>query len=234
LAVLLILGSTVFASYYLAGSNAHTAALAGTATALAHNGTASSQGNVQATDTAQAQANAYATATANAQNQTNADQTATANTQNNGNATATANAQGNATANATATAYATATAQAATATATASSAAFTVKSVSISVNPASISGTTCGTYITVTYTATFVVPANTPGGTVQFSYSVNNGRSQQNASITFTAGQTTKTYDFTWSGNLPADHTYPGVGIVMTTSPNQVTSQGVAPSGQCS
>jgi serine/threonine protein kinase len=237
LAVLLILGSTVF-FYYLAASNSHTANLGGTATALAHNGTVTSQGNAQATDTAQGQANAYATATANAQNQTNANQTATAYAQNNGNATATANTQTYATAtanaNATATANASATAQAATATATASSATFTVQSVSISVNPTSISGTTCGTYITVTYTATFVVPANTPGGTIQFAYSVNNGRSQQNASITFAAGQTTKTYDFTWSGNLPADHTYPGVGIVMTTSPNQVTSQGVAPTGQCS
>ena len=239
LAVLLILGSTVFVFYYHAASNSHTANLGGTATALAHNGTVTSQGNAQATDTAQGQTNAYATATANAQNQTNTNQTATANAQYSGNATATANAQGNATATANANATATATASASatpsvTATATASGTTFKVQSVSISVNPASISGTTCGTYITVTYTATFVVPANTPGGTVQFSYSVNNGRSQQNASITFATGQTTKTYDFTWSGNLPADHTYPGVGIVMTTSPNEVTSQGVAPSGQCS
>src|SRR6266566_1377102 len=65
LAVLLILGSTVF-FYYQAASNSHTANLGGTATALAHNGTVTSQDNAQATDTAQGQANAYATATTNA------------------------------------------------------------------------------------------------------------------------------------------------------------------------
>jgi len=41
---------------------------------------------------------------------------------------------------------------------------------------------------------------------------VNNGRSSPSASVTVSPGQTTATYSFTWSGNLPPDHTYPGLG----------------------
>ena len=57
---------------------------------------------------------------------------------------------------------------------------------------------------------------------------------QMAASITFSPGQTVRTYTFTWSGALPADHTYPGPGGVQVTSPNQLTSQLVAPTGTCS
>jgi hypothetical protein len=85
----------------------------------------------------------------------------------------------------------------------------------------------------VTYTATFHIAANSPGGTVHFEYTVNNGRSSTPASLTFQAGQTTKTFTFTWSGNLPADHTYPEQGGIITSSPNTVNSQLVGPSGQC-
>ncbi len=186
-----------------------------TATAQANNATATSQNNGTAlanSDTATATAQANATATADAQS--TADE----------NATATANAQANA--------NATATAQAAVPP-TPTPTPFTVKSVTIAVDPSSVASYACGTSITVTYTATFVVASNSPGGTVQFMYTINNGRSSQNASLTFAAGQTTKTYSFTWSGNLPDDHTYPGIGEVITSSPNQVTSNGAQPSGQC-
>ncbi|PWT72802.1 MAG: hypothetical protein C5B60_09045 [Chloroflexi bacterium] len=122
----------------------------------------------------------------------------------------------------------------ATATSTAASAAaFQVSKVTMSVNPVSISGMACGTTTTVTYTAVFQVPANTQGGTVKFNYTVNNGRGTNPASLTFSPGQTTQSYTFTWSGALPADHTYPGQGGVQVTSPNQYTSQLVAPTGQC-
>ncbi|HAH00428.1 MAG TPA: hypothetical protein DCL75_16610, partial [Ktedonobacter sp.] len=40
-------------------------------------------------------------------------------------------------------------------------------------------------------------------------------------------------YAFTWSGALPADHTYPGAGGIQVTSPNQLTSALVGPTGQC-
>jgi hypothetical protein len=113
-------------------------------------------------------------------------------------------------------------------------AAFKVTSIEMAVSPVSIAGMACGTQITVTYTATFHLAANSPGGTIQFLYTVNNGRSSPGASVNVSPGQTTATYSFTWSGNLPADHTYPGLGGVMTSSPNAVTSPLVKPAGMCS
>ncbi len=200
------------AFYYFAAANSNTSNASATATAQANNDTAASQNNGTALangDTATANAQANATATANADK----------------NATATANDQANA--------NATATAQAAVPP-TATPTPFTVQSVTISVDPSSVASYACGTNITVTYTATFVVASHSPGGTVQFMYTVNNGHSDQSASLTFAAGETTKTYTFTWSGDLPDDHTYPGIGEVITSSPNpQVRSNGAQPSGQC-
>jgi hypothetical protein len=113
-------------------------------------------------------------------------------------------------------------------------AAFEVTSVDLKVSPASITGRTCGTPLTVTYTATFHIAPGGPGGTILFEYTTNNGRSSTSASIPVAAGQTTATYSFTWSGALPPDHTYPGLGGVMVSSPNAVTSPMVAPTGACS
>jgi len=75
---------------------------------------------------------------------------------------------------------------------------FKVVSIAMGVNPASIAGMACGHTITVTYTATFHVAANSSGGTVQFIYTVNNGRSTTPASLNFGPGETIKTYTFTW------------------------------------
>ena len=111
---------------------------------------------------------------------------------------------------------------------------FQVTSASMKVNPTSIAGTSCGTYLTVTYTATFHLAPNGPGGTIQFEYTVNNGRGSNLTSITVPPGQTTATYTFTWSGNLPPDHTAPEGGGVVVHSPNNVTSGLVGPSGRCS
>ena len=110
---------------------------------------------------------------------------------------------------------------------------FQVTSVSMSVSPTSIAGKTCGTAITVTYTATFHLAANGPGGTINFQYTVSNGRASSPASITVARGQTTASYSFKWSGPLPADHTYPEQGGVMVTSPNAVNSPLVGPTGSC-
>ncbi len=108
-----------------------------------------------------------------------------------------------------------------------------VTSVDMSVAPPSIAGIACGTHLTVTYTATFHVAPNSAGGVVQFGYTVNNGRGQSMAKLTFGPGETTKTYTFTWSGALPADHTYPEPGGIEVTSPNAVTSALVGPTGMC-
>ncbi len=115
-----------------------------------------------------------------------------------------------------------------------SAAAFKVTSIDMAVSPTSIAGKSCGTAIVVTYTATFHIAAGSPGGTIQFMYTVNNGRGSTNASVSVGAGQTTATYAFTWSGNLPADHTYPEPGGVITSSPNSVQSPMVQPTGTCS
>ena len=117
---------------------------------------------------------------------------------------------------------------------TSSSAAFQVTSVTMAVSPSSIQGQACGTSVVVTYTATIHVAANGPGGIVHFTFTVDNGRGNTPASVTFSPGQTTQTYTFTWSGALPADHTSPGLGGIQVTSPNQLTSPSVAPTGKCS
>ncbi|HVU66223.1 MAG TPA: hypothetical protein VHD63_03800 [Ktedonobacteraceae bacterium] len=114
-----------------------------------------------------------------------------------------------------------------------SGSAFTVLSVGLSVSPTSVAGLHCGASLVVTYTATFHVAANSPGGTIHFEYTLNNGRSSTPASLTFQPGQTTGTYTFKWSGNLPADHTYPEPGGIITSSPNTVNSPLVGPTGQC-
>ncbi|HEV2583330.1 MAG TPA: hypothetical protein VGT44_20900 [Ktedonobacteraceae bacterium] len=111
---------------------------------------------------------------------------------------------------------------------------FVVTRVDMSVSPSSIDGTHCGANATITYTATFHVVANSPGGTVQFGFTINNGRGESMTSLTFAPGQTAMTYTFTWSGALPGDHTYPGLGGVDVTSPNQLLSELVMSAGQCS
>lgn len=114
------------------------------------------------------------------------------------------------------------------------SAAFQVNSVSMAVSPTSVAGKSCGSPLTVTYTATFQLAPNGPGGAIQFQYTVNNGRGSAPASVTASPGQTTVQYTFTWSGNLPADHTYPAPGGVIVQSPNSVNSPLLGPSGTCS
>ena len=121
-----------------------------------------------------------------------------------------------------------------TATSTPTTVPFTVSSVNLVVSPSSIAGSVCGTSTTFTYTATFYVPAGTGGGTIQFSYTLNNGRAQTNASVAIAAGQTTQTYTFSSSGTLPADHTYPGIAEVLVSTPNAVSSPQVQVSGSCS
>ncbi len=165
--LLLIIASVIGVIFFIVGNNTRANSTSATATAAAisnQNGTTTSQNNASAT----AQSNLNATSTAGSK--LNATSTANSLSQHNQNATATAQTNSNATATTQTNNNATATAQAATATATASTTPFTVQSINLTVSPASINGIACGTNITVTYTATFTVPANTPGGTVQFTY----------------------------------------------------------------
>jgi hypothetical protein len=108
---------------------------------------------------------------------------------------------------------------------------FKVTSVDLVVNPDSIAGKACGSSASFTYTANFQIPANSAGGTIQFAYTLNNGRSSTNASVTVSAGETTKTYIFSNSGTLYPDHTYPGIAEVLVNSPNSISSPQVKPAG---
>jgi hypothetical protein len=109
-----------------------------------------------------------------------------------------------------------------------------VTSVEIAIGP-SLNGHTCGSQFTETYTATFHLAPDGPGGTIVFQYTTDNGRgTSPNVSLPVAAGQTTATYQFTWSGKLPADHTAPGTGIVLMSAPNQGEAPATIPSGSCS
>jgi hypothetical protein len=104
----------------------------------------------------------------------------------------------------------------------------------MSVSPTSVSLWKCGSYIQVVYNAVFHVVSGSNGGTIVFSYTLNNGRSQTPEKLTIIPGQHLSNFVFTWQGSLPSDHTYPGLGGVLVTSPNAIRSQTVAPTGKCS
>ncbi len=116
---------------------------------------------------------------------------------------------------------------------TTNAAAFTVTSIDMSVTPATVSTWKCGSYIQVVYNAVFHVVPGPSGGTIVFSYTLNNGRSQTFEKLTILPGQQKSNFMFTWQGSLPIDHTYPGPGGVSVTSPNSLLSQMVFPVGKC-
>ena len=111
---------------------------------------------------------------------------------------------------------------------------FAVTSINMTVSPTSVSLWKCGSYIQVTYNAVFHVNSGPTGGTIVFSYTINNGRGQTPEKLTILPGQSLSNFTFTWQGALPLDHTYPGPGGVQVTSPNYIQSQMVYPSGKCS
>ena len=111
---------------------------------------------------------------------------------------------------------------------------FTVTGIDMSVSPTTVSLWKCGSYIQVVYNAVFHVVSGPNGGTIAFSYTVNNGRSQTMEKLTILPGQRLSNFTFTWQGSLPIDHTYPGLGGVLVTSPNSFQSQMVSPAGKCS
>lgn len=111
---------------------------------------------------------------------------------------------------------------------------FQVTSIDLSVHPASIAGMKCGTKLTVTYTATFHVPANTTGGTVQFAFTVNGGKTYEDGFLEFhPRGETSKQYEFSSSGALDPNGAFPGSGQVTVFSPVHLSSQKVLPKGPC-
>ncbi len=116
---------------------------------------------------------------------------------------------------------------------TANAAPFTVTSIDMSVTPTTTSLWKCGSSIQVVYDATFHVVSGPHGGTMVFSYTLNNGRSQTSEKLTILPGQRLSNFVFTWQGSLPADHTAPGLGGVFVTSPNSIHSPMVSPFEKC-
>lgn len=110
---------------------------------------------------------------------------------------------------------------------------FRVTSIDMSVTPSTTSLWKCGSYIQVVYNAVFHVVSGPNGGTIVFSYTVNNGRSQTAEKLTILPGQRLSNFTFTWQGSLPGDHTYPEPGGILVTSPNTLHSQMVLPAGKC-
>jgi hypothetical protein len=110
---------------------------------------------------------------------------------------------------------------------------FRVTSIDMSVTPSTLSLWTCGSSIQVVYNAVFHVVSGPNGGTIVFSYTINNGRSQTTEELTILPGQVLSNFTFTWQGSLPSDHTYPEPGGVLVTSPNTLLSQLVSPAGKC-
>jgi hypothetical protein len=120
-----------------------------------------------------------------------------------------------------------------TTSATTNAAPFRVTSITVSVTPSTTSLWKCGSYIQVAYNAVFHVVPGANGGTIVFSYTINNGRSQMPEKLTILPGQHQSNFIFTWQGSLPSDHFYPEPGGVLVTSPNWIVSPLVAPAGRC-
>jgi len=110
---------------------------------------------------------------------------------------------------------------------------FQVTTINLTVNPLSIAGKSCGTQLTVTYTATFNVLSKGPGGAVQYTFTTDGGRTNNTGVVQFSPGETSVQRQFTASGTLELNGAFPGAGQVTTTSPNSVSSQAVTPSGAC-
>ena len=120
-----------------------------------------------------------------------------------------------------------------TTTPTPTSVPFQITTINMAVDPLSVSGKSCGTQLTVTYTATFNVLPKGPGGAVQFTYTTDGGRTTKTGVIQFSPGETSMQYKFPSSGTLELNGAFPGAGQVTTTSPNTISSQAITPSGAC-
>lgn len=109
---------------------------------------------------------------------------------------------------------------------------FTVQSVALSVNPASVAGLRCNSTIQEVFTAVITVAPNSPGGTVQFTWTV--GSYNRALSVAFGPGETVRTLNHAKSDVLtPGSTIFPAAGTVATTSPNVVSSTTVKPTGTC-
>ena len=108
--------------------------------------------------------------------------------------------------------------------ATTNTATFSVTSIDMSVSPTNVSLWKCGSYIQVVYNAVFHVISGSNGGTIVFSYTLNNGRSQTPEKLTILPGQHLSNFVFTWQGSLPSDHCAGYLGHLFTKSESRAST----------
>jgi hypothetical protein len=106
---------------------------------------------------------------------------------------------------------------------------FVVTGVSASVSPGSLTGIPCNTTITMVYTVTVIIAANSNGGTVTVNMVI--GQYHRTGSVVFAPGTTVQHLTFTTTPTLT--HTTPPPMTFTSTSPNSVSSSLVKPVGQC-
>lgn len=108
---------------------------------------------------------------------------------------------------------------------------FAVTGVSASVSPASLTGIPCGA-ITLVYTVTVTIAANSNGGTVVVNMTDSNNY-HRSGSVSFSPGTTVQNLTFSRTfSNLNA-HVAPPAMTFASATPNVVTSVAVQPAGRC-
>jgi hypothetical protein len=108
---------------------------------------------------------------------------------------------------------------------------FQVTGISLSVSPASLASIACNSTITVTYTATVYIAADSNAGTVQLNWTVGGGN--QAASIVFAPTQTVGSVSISQTGKVTKTSPFPHTASIASTVPNAVTSAMVKPAGVC-
>ena len=108
---------------------------------------------------------------------------------------------------------------------------FEVTGIALSVSPASLTSIACNTTITVTYTATVFIAADSNAGTVTLVWTI--GSYHQTVSVVFAPTQTVHTVSYAQTGKVVKVSTFPRLGTIASTSPNAVASASVKPAGIC-
>ncbi len=108
---------------------------------------------------------------------------------------------------------------------------FMVTGVSASVSPASLTGIPCGA-ITLVYTVTVTIAANSNGGTVVV-YMTDSNNNHRSGSVSFSPGTTVQNLTFSRTFSNLTAHVAPSAVTFTSATPNAVTSAVVQPAGRC-
>ena len=108
---------------------------------------------------------------------------------------------------------------------------FQVVSIAMSANPSSVSNVLCGSFVSITYSATVTIAPDSNAGTVSLIWSTNPGHT--GTSIAFAPTQTTATISITLNESSSRRPGFPRPVSLSSTSPNAITGGPIQPSGQC-